>query len=95
MVQSAVNQERFDRLRKLNPLQAVQAWINGDFGMDEEPALIEAFRKNPLIRWSDDEICDIMMAAMDEELTASQAFERLTRATRFFPPSDLADEELI
>ena len=74
-----MNQERFDALRKLSPIQAVQAWLDGDFGMDEEPALIEAIRKNPNVLWDDDEIFDIFVEAMEEELSAEQTFERLIR----------------
>jgi hypothetical protein len=69
--------ERFERLRLLNPLEAVEAWIDGAFGLGDEPALIEAIRKDFRVTLSDDEIIDIMMEAWDEEWTAPTCFKKL------------------
>ena len=62
-------------------MDAVQAWLNGEFGIDEEPALIEAIRRDPRVIGSDDEIIDTFCAALDEGWDAQQTFERLTRST--------------
>ncbi len=32
------NKERFERLRALTPMAAVRAWLDGDFGIGDEPA---------------------------------------------------------
>ena len=40
------NKECFERLRTRSPVAAVQAWLEGDFGMGDEPALIAAIREN-------------------------------------------------
>jgi hypothetical protein len=61
-------------------MDAVQAWLNGEFGIDEEPALIEAIRRDPRVTGSDDEIIDTFCAALDEDWDAQQTFERLTRS---------------
>ena len=52
------DRQRFESLRKLAPREAVQAWLNGEFGIDDEPALIEALRRDPRVIGSDDQIID-------------------------------------
>lgn len=61
------NPERFESLRKLTPIKAVKAWMEGDFGIGDEPALLEAIRKDKRITLSDEQIEDIMADAMDDE----------------------------
>lgn len=70
---------RFEALRRLSPLDAAQAWIDGNFGFGDEPALIEALRKDSRITGSDDEIADTFFEAMDEQWTAQQCLDRLAR----------------
>ena len=60
-------------------MAAVQAWLNGDFGLDDEPALIEALRRDPRVTGSDDEIFDTFFTALEEGWDAQQTFNRLTR----------------
>jgi hypothetical protein len=74
----AQNKERFERLRALSPIDAVKAWLDGDFGIDDEPAMISAIRKDPRISLSDDEIIDAVCDGMDEGLDAAVCLERLT-----------------
>lgn len=71
------NRKRFDRLRTLAPIDAVRAWLDGDFGIGDEPALLGAIRKDNRIACSDGEITDIMLDAMDEDLDAATCLERL------------------
>jgi len=66
------NQKRSEKLRALSPVEAVKAWLDGDFGFDEEPALIEAIRKDRRITRSDDEIIDFMADALMEENSDAQ-----------------------
>ena len=47
------NQERFEALRALTPIDAVQAWLDGDFGIEDQPALIAAIRKDPRVSLSE------------------------------------------
>jgi hypothetical protein len=61
-------------------MAAVQAWLNGDFGLDDEPALIEALRRDPRITGSDDEIFDTFFNALEEGWDAQQTFKHLTRS---------------
>ncbi len=61
------NQKRFDKLRALSPLEAVQAWLDGDFGFGEEAAMIAAIRKDTRVMRSDVEIIDFMTDALTEE----------------------------
>jgi hypothetical protein len=68
---------RFERLRSLSPIAAVQAWLNGDFGIGDEPALIFSIRKDTRVVASDDDIIDAVCDALDENLDAAACLERL------------------
>lgn len=74
------NLERFERLRQLTPIEAARAWLEGDFGLGDEPALIEALRKDKGITATDDKIIDIFLDAMEENVSAEEVLERLKRA---------------
>ena len=73
------NKERFEKLRKLSPIEAVRAWLDGAFGLGDEPALIEAIRKYPRVSISDEAIIDVFIDidAMDDKLDAPACLERL------------------
>ena len=73
----AQNQERFERLRALAPIDAVRAWLDGNFGIDDEPAMLAAIRRDARVAGSDDDITDAVCDAMDEGLDASACLERL------------------
>jgi hypothetical protein len=75
------NKERFESLRALAPIDAVRAWLDGDFGIGDEPAMIEAIRKDARVSLSDDDIIDVVSDAMDEGLDAAACLERLAGAT--------------
>jgi hypothetical protein len=73
--------ERLERLRKLAPVEATRVWLEGDFDFDDEPALIEAIRKDKQIMLSDDKIIDLFAEAiMEEDVDAQEFLERLERA---------------
>jgi hypothetical protein len=71
------NKKRFETLSALAPVDAVRAWLDGDFGIGDEPALISAIRKDSRISLSDDDITDAIMDAMDDGLDAPACLERL------------------
>lgn len=71
------NKERFERLRALTSIDAVRAWLDGDFGIGDEPAMIAAIRKDTRVSLSDDEITDIVCDAMDDGWDAAACLERL------------------
>jgi len=71
------NEKRFKTLSALAPVDAVRAWLEGDFGIGDEPALISAIRKDTRISLSEDDITAAMMAAMDAGLDAPACLERL------------------
>jgi hypothetical protein len=71
------NRKRFESLSALAPVDAVRAWLDGDFGMGDEPALISAIRKDARISLSDDDITDAILDAMDNGLDAPACLERL------------------
>jgi hypothetical protein len=71
------NKERFDKLLSLTPIDAIQAFLDGDFGIGDERAIISAIRKDERITLSDDEIIDSIFDAMEKNLNSSECFERL------------------
>lgn len=69
---------RFQALRNLTPVEAVKAWLEGDFGMGDEAALIHAIRQDSRIKGSDNAIIDFMADAMLEEtIDAQECLDRL------------------
>ena len=75
------DKKRFKKLSALSPIDAVRAWLNGDFGIGDEPALISAIRKDSRIKISDDEIEDVVIGAIDEELDAEVCLKQLLLTT--------------
>jgi hypothetical protein len=60
------------------PLCGGQCWTDGDFGIGDEAAPIEAIRKDKPITRSNDEIIDFMADALMEEASdAQQCLDRL------------------
>jgi len=64
------DKKRFEKLSTLAPIDAVRAWLDGDFGIGDEKALITAIRKDLRVKASDDAIEDAILDAMDESLGA-------------------------
>ena len=73
----------FEELSALSPLDAVRAWLDGDFCIGDEPAMISAIRKDPRIKISSQAIEDTILDAMDEELDAEACFKRMMVRDRF------------
>ena len=73
------NQDRFTYLSALAPVQAVQACLDGDCRMGDEPALISAIRKDERILLSDEDAIEALCDAIDEGLNAPACLERLAR----------------
>jgi hypothetical protein len=71
------NKKRFESLSALAPIDAVRAWLAGDFGMGDEPALISAIRQDRRISLSDDDITEAILDAMDNGMDATACLERL------------------
>ena len=64
-------------LRALSPVEAVQTWLDFKFGIGDEPAMLEAIRRDSRVRVSDAEIINVIQNAMDEKLSAEACLERL------------------
>jgi hypothetical protein len=70
---------RFERLRALTPLDAVRAFLEGDFGLGDEPAIIEAIQRDSRVSLSDDEVMESLCEAMDEEEAPEACLERMSQ----------------
>jgi hypothetical protein len=68
----------FEELSALSPLDAVRAWLDGDFCIGDEPAMISAIRKDSRIKISSVAVEDVILDALDEGLNAEACFKRLT-----------------
>ncbi len=75
-----VNQERFEHLRSLAPLEAIQAMLEGDFGIGDQSAIAEAIRKDTRIELSDEAIIDFLrQALLEEHCNAQKCLDELLR----------------
>lgn len=71
------NKAQLEYLRGLSALAAMEAWLEGNFSIGEEPALIFAVRKDQRVVASDDAIMDAMDDAICEGIDAATCLERL------------------
>jgi len=71
------NKQSSDNLQELDPIDAIQVWLDGAFGIGDESAMIKAIRKDKRIILPDEEITDIVCDAMGENLDAHACLERL------------------
>ena len=75
------DQARLEHLRKLSPVEATRTWLEGDFDIDDQPALLEALRRDRHIMLSDHKIIELFAEAMMEQDVDAEGFlERLERA---------------
>lgn len=77
---STTNPKRFKRLSALSAHEAIHAWLDGDFGIADPPAMISAIRKDPRITMSVAEIQDSMMSALERGWAVSTCLKRLVGA---------------
>jgi hypothetical protein len=73
MVSPKVTKKRFEQLKSLSPSEAVNAWLDGDFGFGDEPTLVAAILKDFRIRLSPEKIEKFMSDTMDSEEADVQA----------------------
>jgi len=71
------NKNRYEGLRKLSPLEAVEAWLEFAFGIGDEPAMLEAIQKDPEISLKEEEIEEVILQAMGEEWTPEKCLAEL------------------
>ena len=74
------NRDRFERLQSLSPIDAVRAWLDGEFGTGEESAMMSAIRRDDRVKGSDTDIFDTICDAMVEELGAEDCMNRLSES---------------
>ena len=70
----------FDRLKTLDALGAIKAWLAGDFGYGEENILMLAIRRDTDIDLSDREIKEIFCEAIEDELEPMTILHQLLKA---------------
>lgn len=73
---------RFEQLRQKPADEAIFIWLDGDFTIGEEPALLEAIRRGLSISLDDGAVTEIICDCMDDDLSTEQCRERLLEASR-------------
>lgn len=73
------NKKRYEALRILSPAEAVKAWLDGGFGIGDEPAMLEAIQKDPEISLKEEEIEEVILQAMHEEWTPEKCLAELKK----------------
>lgn len=69
--------ERFDRLKNLSPLQAIQTLLGEGCGRGEERYLVAAILRDRRIELDDDEISYVIHDARQHGIDAPAVFDRL------------------
>ena len=67
----------YDRLDHLDAMTAIKAWLLGDYKRGEERVLILAIRRETGLELTDREIRDVLIEAVNDNMTAMSVFERL------------------
>ncbi len=67
----------FAFLKHLPPHQAIQIWLDGDFRIGEEPALLHAIKSGFSLNISDSALMDIIFDAMEAEETTESLIDKL------------------
>ena len=78
----AQNSEAFFRLRDLDALGAVRAWLSGDFVAGEEGFLMLAIRRDADLELTDAEIEEICCQGIEKKLEPLQILKSLFKADR-------------
>jgi len=69
--------KNYERLKTLSPLEAVKVWMDGDFTIDEDSALLVAIRAGTKTRLSDSEIIDLICDSIDNEDDAKTCLAKI------------------
>ena len=67
----------YDRLDHLDAMTAIKAWLLGDYRRGEERVLILAIRRETGLELTDREIRDVLIEAVNDNMTAMSVLERL------------------
>ena len=67
----------YDRLDHLDAMTAIKAWLLGDYKRGEERVLILAIRRETGLELTDREIRDVLIEAVNDNMTAMSILERL------------------
>jgi len=69
--------ENYRRLERLSPLEAIRVFLDGDFTIGEDEALMSAIRGDLSVRLSDERIADIMADCMEIEDSPEECYRKL------------------
>jgi len=76
----AIEQDRYDTLKSLSPLEAIRAWLSETIGPGDRSALALAIQRDRRIELDDDEIAYVVQDGIECGLDARTVLERLLSA---------------
>jgi hypothetical protein len=79
-IMRAIEQDRFDTLKSLSPLEAIRAWVSETIGPGDRSALALAIQRDRRIELDDDEIAYLVQDGIECGLDARSVLERLLSA---------------
>jgi hypothetical protein len=80
---SGTSRRSFDWSGEASPLQAIAAWLTGNFAIYEEPAMLKAIRKDIRITLPDGDIAEFLFQIIGEEgWDAERCLELLAQKSR-------------
>lgn len=76
----AIEQDRYDTLKSLSPLEAIRAWLSETIGPGDRSALALAIQRDRRIELDDDEIAYLVRDGIECGLDARTVLDRLLSA---------------
>lgn len=74
------NPQNYERLKNLPSLDAVQVWLEGDFEIEEEPALIQAIQAGIGRKVPSEKIIKILCQSLDDDVSPEDCLDKIESA---------------
>ena len=74
------NPQNYERLKNLTALDAVQVWLEGEFVLEEEPALVHAIQAGISRKVSPETIIKILCQSLDDDDVAEDCLDKIESA---------------
>jgi len=74
------NPQNYKRLENLPALEAVQVWLDGDFALEEEPALIHAIQSGISRKVASKTIIKILCKSLDDDDSGEDCLDKIESA---------------
>ncbi|HEX6985854.1 MAG TPA: hypothetical protein VF170_10770 [Planctomycetaceae bacterium] len=72
-----MDSKRDKALSRLTPIEAIRAFLAGEFGIGDETAIVAAIRRDPRVTLTEDEVLEVLGDALEEGVDAETCLARL------------------